>query len=55
MSSHLLKLPINRFLTQWAFHRVQEHQNRSSDEGDMTFRSWRSYLGIFDELTWIDE
>ena len=55
MSSHLIKLSINGFLTQWAFHRVQEHSNRSSDEGDMTFRSWRSYVGKSDELTWIDE
>ena len=43
------------FLTQWDFYRVQEHPNRSSDEGDMTFRSWRSYVGKSDELTWIDE
>ena len=42
MSSNLIKLSIDEFLTQWAFHRVQEHPNRSSDEGDMTFRSWRS-------------
>ena len=34
MSSHLIKLSINGFLTQWSFHRVQEHPNRSSDEGD---------------------
>ena len=25
------------FLTQWAFHRVQEHPKRSSDEEVMTF------------------
>ena len=31
-------------LTQWAFHRVQEHLNRSSDEKVMTFRSWRSHM-----------
>ena len=55
MSSHLIKLYINGLFTQWAFHRVQEHPNRSSDEGDMTFRSLRSYLGISDKLTWIDE
>ena len=30
-------------LTQWAFHKVQEHPNRSSDEEVMTFRSWRSH------------
>ena len=29
-------------LTQWAFHEVKEHPNRSSDEEVMTFRSWRS-------------
>ena len=55
MSFHLIKLFINGFVTQWAFHRVQEHSNRSSDEGDMTFRSWRSYVGKSDELTCIDE
>ena len=37
MSSNLIKLSIDEFLTQWAFHRVPEHPNRSSDEGDMTF------------------
>ena len=26
-----------RFLTQWAFHRVQEHPKRSSDEEVMAF------------------
>ena len=51
MSSHLIKLSINGFLTQWDFHRVQEHQNRSSDGEVMTFRSWRSYVVILDELT----
>ena len=35
---------MNRFLTQWAFHRVQKNPKRSSDEGVMTFRSWRSYV-----------
>ena len=38
-------------LTQWAFHEVKEHPNRSSNEGDMTFRSWRSCVVNFDELT----
>ena len=33
------RLYIDGFLTQWAFHRVQEHPNRSSDEGVMTFQS----------------
>ena len=37
MSSNLIKLSINGFLTQWAFHRVQERSNRSSNEEDMTF------------------
>ena len=55
MSSKLIKLSIDEFLTQWSFHRAQEHSNRSSDGGDMTFRSWRSYVGKYDELTWIDE
>ena len=35
---------MNGFLTQWAFHRVQEHPERSSDEEVMTFRSWRSHV-----------
>ena len=26
-----------RFLTQWAFHRVQEHSKQSSDEEVMAF------------------
>ena len=43
------------FLTQWAFHRVQEHPNRSSDGGVMTFQSLRLYVGKSDELPWIDE
>ena len=43
MSSNLNKLYVDRFLTQWDFHRVQEHSNRSSDVGVRTFRSWRSY------------
>ena len=43
MSSNFNKIYIDVFLTQWAFHRVKEHLNRSSDEGVMTFRSWRSY------------
>ena len=51
MSSHRIKISINGFMTQWDFHRVQEHSNRSSDEGDMTFRSWRSHVVNSDELT----
>ena len=51
MSSNITKLSINGFLTQWAFHRVQEHPNRSLDGEFMTFRSWRSYVGNLDELT----
>ena len=51
MSSLLIKLSINGFLTQWAFHRIQEHPNQSSDEGDMTFRSSRSHVVNSDELT----
>ena len=45
MSSNLIKLSINVFLTHWAFNRVQEHPNRRSDGEVMTFRSWRSYVG----------
>ena len=43
MSSNLNKLYIAGLFTQWAFPIVKEHPNRSSDEGVMTFRSWRSY------------
>ena len=43
MSSNLNKLYVDGFLTQWDFHRVQEHSNRSSDVEVRTFRSWRSY------------
>ena len=47
---HLILTPtilhryINGFLTQWAFHKVQEHPKWSSDEEVMTFQSWRSYV-----------
>ena len=51
LSSNLIKLSIDEFLTQWDFHRVQEHLNRSSDEEVMTFRIWRSYVVNLDELT----
>ena len=44
MSSNLNKLYIDRLLTQWDFHIAKEHPNRMSDEGVMTFRSWRSYI-----------
>ena len=44
MSSNLNNPYIDEFLTQWDFHRVQEHPKRSSDKGVMTFRSWRSYV-----------
>ena len=39
MSSNFNNLYIDGFLTQWDFHRVQEHLKRSSDEGVMTFQS----------------
>ena len=44
MSSKFSNINIDVFLTQWAFHIVQEHPNQSSDEEVMTFRSWRSYI-----------
>ena len=43
MSSSFINLSMTVFFTQWSFHKVQEHPKRSSDEGVMTFRSWRSY------------
>ena len=51
MSFSFINLSINGFLTQWDFHRVQEHPKRSSDEGVMTFQSWRSYIVNPEELT----
>ena len=42
MISNFINLYMDGFLTQWAFHRVQEHPNRSSEEEVMTFISWRS-------------
>ena len=51
MSSNFNKLYIDGFLTQWDFHRDQEHPKRRLDEGVMTFRSWRSYVVNPDELT----
>ena len=33
MSSHIIKLSINGFLTQWAFHRVQEHVDSTRSTG----------------------
>ena len=54
-ASNILFRHMNVFLTQWAFHRVQEHANRSSEGGDMTFQSWRSYVVKSEELTWIYE
>ena len=41
MSSNIIKLYMDRFQTQRAFHRVQEHPKRSSKEEIMTIRSWR--------------
>ena len=51
MSSNFIKLSMDGLLTQWDFHRVQEHPNRSSEEEVMTFRSWRSYVVNPYELT----
>ena len=41
MSSNFIKLYMDGFYTQRAFHRVQEHLKRSLDEEIMTIRSWR--------------
>ena len=37
MSFNFINLSIDGFLTQWDFHRVQEHPNRSSNKKVMTF------------------
>ena len=44
MSFNFKNIYIDVFLTQWDFHRVQEHPKQSSDEEVMTFRSWRSHI-----------
>ena len=44
VSSNFIMLYMSEFLIQLAFHRVQEHPKRSSDEEVMTFRSWRSHV-----------
>ena len=41
---NVLQMEMDAILTQWYFHRVQEHLNRNSDEKFMTFRSWRSHM-----------
>ena len=51
MSSSFINLSMDGFLTQWDFHRFQEHPKRISDEGVITFRSRRSYVVNPDELT----
>ena len=44
LSSNFNNLYIDGLLTQWSFHRVQEHPKRRSNEEVMTYRSWRSHL-----------
>ena len=41
MSSNIIKLYMDVFYTQRAFHIVQEHPKRSSDKEIMTIQSWR--------------
>ena len=41
MSSNCIMLYMDGFYTQRAFHRVQEHLKRSSDEKVMAVRGWR--------------
>ena len=41
MSSNYIKIYMDGFYIQRAFHRVQEHLKRSSDEKVMAVRSWR--------------
>ena len=38
MSSNFNRLYMDGFLTQWSFHRVQEHPKQSLEEGVMTFQ-----------------
>ena len=44
MSSNFIKLYMDGFYTQRAFHRIQEHPNWSSEEEVMVIRSWRSHM-----------
>ena len=53
MGSNFNKLYIDRLLTQWDFHIVQEHANRSSGEGVMTFQIWRSYVVTPSRADWL--
>ena len=46
MSSNIIKLYMDGFYTQRAFHRVQEHSKRSLDEESMTVRSRRLPMNI---------
>ena len=39
MSFNFIILYMDGFLTQWSFHRVQEHPKQISDEEVMTVRS----------------
>ena len=41
MSSNCIKLYMDGFYTQRAFHRVQEHPNQSLDEKVMAIQNWR--------------
>ena len=41
MSSNFIKIYMDGFYSQRAFHRVQEHLKRSSNEEIMTIQSWR--------------
>ena len=54
LTHNVLHMYTNELLTQWAFHRVQEHQKRSSNEEVMTFQSWRSHVIKHSQadLTW---
>ena len=53
MSPNIIKLYINGFWTQRAFHRVQEHPKQSSDEEIMTIRSWRLPMNSgYEQPTW---
>ena len=46
MSSNIIKLYMDGFYTQRAFHRVKEHPKQSSNEEIMTIQSWRNFDSI---------
>ena len=47
MSYNIIKIYMDEFYTQRAFHRVQEHPKQSLNEEIMIIQSWRNFDSIF--------